>query len=224
MSQQLEDRVMLLEKKLKAYHALFAAFVLFLIVVTLLSFREDNASQDILTVRGLKVVDEQGRVVIELKQAAGVPEINTLSTSGKKTVSISSSGGVGNFFTFDSDGDLLFKVTSTKGGGGYMALYNSKLSPVLESGITVNEAGYIYLNDRSKKTFFNCTQSSTGGGVLSLSNDGIEAVNLSSPNAGGRIGVFNSSKIRVGYLGAEDNKSGALAIWDADGKRTGLMP
>ena len=225
MNQQTDSRISILEKKLKHYHSLNLALLITLTVFTLLSFKDNSPAQEILTVRGLRVVDELGRTVIELKHDKGIPEINALSSSGKKAVSLTAtSTGVGNLYTFDNDGDILFKLTSTKGGGGYMALYNSKLSPVLESGITVNEAGYLYLNDRSKKAFFNCTQSSTGGGVLSLLNDGIEAVNLSSPNAGGRIGVFNSSKIRVGYLGAEDNKNGAFALWDADGKRTGLMP
>ncbi len=225
MNQQTETRLIILEKKLHRCQTLLISFASIIILLVLLSFKNDSPLQEILSVKALNIVDDHGRTIIELKQNKGLPEINALSASGKKSISLSaSSEGVGNLFTFDSDGEVIYKLGSTKGGGGYMALYNSRMTPIFESGINVAEAGYLRINDRAGKNIFNCTQSSSGGGLISLSNDGIEEVNISSPSAGGRIAVFNSSKIRVGYIGTEDNKDGAVVTWKADGLRSGIMP
>ncbi|HMI78122.1 MAG TPA: hypothetical protein VK484_04980, partial [Ferruginibacter sp.] len=133
-------------------------------------------------------------------------------------------GGGGAINTFDTDGDVMFKVTRTTEGGGYLALYNGRQQEVAELGVTTGETGYFNLNDRNGDKIAWMTFTENGGGYFSLWNNSTETIRLSTPSAGGRIGVYNKTNTRVGYMGTQESQDGNITIWNSNGSRTGGVP
>jgi hypothetical protein len=221
----IELRVARLEKSLKAYRLFFGTAVIALIAFLLMSSGKRNDVPDLVKAKALEVVDDDGNVLMLLNKERGNGQLATYSTSGQKLVRLfTSDGGAGAINTFDANGKLNFKVTRTAEGGGYLALYNSAENEVMEVGVTKSDAGYLQVNDNNAKKLVWLTKTAEGGGYISTSKDGVESIVLSTPDAGGRISVYNRSNTRVGYLGVQDNEDGNLSVYNYSGTRMGGVP
>lgn len=226
MSQPLEQRILLLEKSLKWYRRGFLAFFAIVGSVLLLSFhsRKTNAP-DVIQAKAFQVVDDDGHVLVELNQENNNGQLSTYSQAGKPLVSLfTSNDNTGGINTFDANGNVLFKVTNSSNGGGYLALFNPDGNEAVESGITDARTGYFRINDQNGDKQAWLSYTTDGGGYFSLSNAGKETVRMSTPQAGGRIGIYNGKGERVGYIGAQDNQQGNVTTWDASGAISGSLP
>jgi hypothetical protein len=225
MSQLLEQRVIALEKNLRLYKFCFAGFFLLATGFVLMSFHQKGAAPDLIQAKAFQVVDNNGKVLVEINKEKNNGQITTFTSTGKRLVCLfTSDGGSGGINTFGKDGGVLFKVTNTTEGGGYLALFNSTGTEIGELGVTNNQSGYFRLNDRNgdKQAWMTYTQD--GGGYLSLSNANKEMIRLSTTNAGGRLGIYNSLNTRIVYAGAQDTKDGNITVWDNAGTATGRIP
>jgi hypothetical protein len=225
MNPLLEQRVTRLEHNLRLYRFGFAALLIVVTGFLVMSFNNKKAAPDVLEARAFHVVDEKGNVLVELNKEDGNGQISTFSPYGKRLVSLfTTTNGTGGINTFDKSGQVLFKVTNTTEGGGYMALFNGAQKEVAEWGVTNTESGYMRLNDRSGNKLIWMTYTQDGGGYLSLAKDGQEMVRFSTPEAGGRMGIYNNSNTRVAYMGVQENKDGNVTTWNSAGTRTGGLP
>jgi hypothetical protein len=225
MSQQFEQRIIRLEKSVRFYRLCLAGLLVVFTGLVIMSFDKKNAVPDLIQAKAFQVVDDRGKVMVQLDKERNNGHISTYDPQGKRLVSlITTDGGAGGINTFGRNGDLLFKLTNTAEGGGYMALFNGKGNPVGEMGITVDESGYFRLNDREGKKLVWMTYTQGGGGYLSLSNNNYESMRFSTPDAGGRMAIYNGNDTRIIYLGAQDTKDGNITVWNSTGARLGGLP
>ncbi len=225
MNQSLEGRVAILEKNIRFYRYSFLAVFVIAAGLVFMSFNNRQQAPDLIQAKRFQVVDEYNNVLVELSKQYGNGHVATFSPAGKKLVALmTSEGGAGGINTFDNDGEVIFKVTRTVQGGGYMALFNSQRKEIAEWGVSNAESGYFRLNDRYGEKMAWMTYTEGGGGYFSLSNRGTEMFRLSTPDAGGRIGVYNGYNSRIAYIGAQDNRDGNITIWSSNGTRTGGLP
>ncbi len=222
---QLEQRVAQLEKNLRAYRIFFGSSIIVILAVFLMASGKKSQVPDVIKAKAFEVVNDNGTTIVEINKENGNGQVSTYTPAGKRLVSLfTSSGGAGAINTFDTDGDVLFKVTRTQEGGGYMALFNSAQKEIAEFGVTTGESGYFNLNDRNGNKIAWLTYTEGGGGYFSLLNNNVETVRLSSPEAGGRVGVYNKNNIRIGYIGTQDNLDGNITLWNSLGSRSGGLP
>jgi len=214
-----------MEKDLRFYRITFACFLITAFAFGIMSFGPKKTPPDVLEAKAFHVVDDNGKVLVEINKEDGNGQLSTFSNDGTRLASIfTTTGGAGGLNTFDKNGKLLFKVTNTTDGGGYMALFNGYPTEVAELGVTNAQSGYLKINDRNAKKMAWITYTEGGGGYFSLAKDGLEMLRLSTPAAGGRLGVYNGDNTRIGYVGTQDNKDGNITIWNAAGTRTGGVP
>ena len=225
---QLETRVIKLEKNLRIYR-IFTLLVMMGGMALLLMSHNDkktaNTPPDVIKAKSFEVVDDFGNVLIELNKEKNNGQISTYNPQGKRLVALfTSDGGAGAINTFDNDGHVNFKVTRTSEGGGYMALFNGAEKEVAEWGVTTNESGYFRLNDKNANKIAWMTFTQGGGGYLSLLNGSTESIRMSTPDAGGRIGIYNGSNNRIIFAGAQDNMDGNITMYNSTGTRSGGLP
>jgi hypothetical protein len=226
MSQSLEQRVALLEKNLRFYRYGFIVLLTIIGGGLLMSFKSRKTdAPDLIQAKSFQVVDDNGKVLVDINKEDDNGQISTFTPEGKRLVSLfTTDGGAGGMNTFDKNGKVLFKVTNTAEGGAYMALFNSSTTEVAEWGVAPNESGYFRLNDRDGNKLAWMTYTQDGGGYFSLSNAGKETMRFSTPGAGGRIGVYNVSGNRVAYIGAQETKDGNITTWNSQGSISGGIP
>jgi hypothetical protein len=225
MNQPLELRVAQLEKNLRFYRFCFIGILVIAGGLITMSFKHKNAAPDLIQAKAFQVVDDYGNVLVEMNREGGNGQISTYTPGRKRLVSLfTADGGSGAINTYDNDGDVIFKVTRTTSGGGYMALFNAEQKEIAEWGISDAEAGYFRLNDRNGNKLAWMTYTAGGGGYLSLLNNNVEMFRLSTPEAGGRMGVYNQYNTRVAYMGAQDTRDGNITVWNNSGTRTGALP
>lgn len=222
---QLEQRVTKLEKKLQHYRIFFMIMITAIFTITLMSAGKNNPISEVLKANSFQVVDDNGRVIAELGKSNGNGSLITYTPTGKKLVGLfTSEGGSGSLSTFDADGDILFGLGRTSGGGGYMALYNADSKEIAEFGVTNSQGGYMKINDKFSDKLALITNTIDGGGYFSLLNNNTEKIRLSTPDAGGRIGISNKRNKRVAYIGAQDNQDGNITIYNSNEETIGSIP
>jgi hypothetical protein len=224
--EQIEQRMARLEKSLQAYRVLLASILVLGGTMAILSHSSKTASvPDLIKAKAFQVVDDNGNALVEINKEKGNGQISTYTPGGTRLVTLfTSDGGAGAINTFDKDGHVNFKVTRTTEGGGYMALFNNEEKEVAEWGVTTAESGYFKLNDKYGEKIAWMTFTNNGGGYLSLLNGGKETIRLSTPEAGGRMGIYNGSATRIGFMGSQDNGDGNITIYNSTGSRTGGVP
>ena len=223
----LELRIIQLEKQARFYRILFLAMMLIAGAFLFMSFNQKKTVPDVLEARKIQVVDHKGSVVVELTSSdfTGNGEINTYTPQNKRLISLfTSDGGSGAINTFDKDQVPVFKLTQTTGGGGYMALMNAKAREIVEFGSTDNSSGYMRINDHNARKLAWITYTQGGGGYFSLASEGKETIRLSTSAKGGRIGMYNNIDSRIVFLGAQDNGDGNITIYNNAGAKFGSIP
>ena len=105
-----------------------------------------------------------------------------------------------------------------------MAIFNGDAKEIVEFGSTDNESGYMRINDRNSKKLAWITYTQGGGGYFALANEGDETIRLSTSASGGRMGMYNNNMGRIVFLGAQDNGSGNISIYNSAGTRLGSIP
>lgn len=225
MNNPLEQRIARLEKNLRFYRFGFAGLLIITAGFITMSFNNRKTAPDVIEAKAFHVVDDAGNVLVELNKEDGNGQISTFTPTNKRLVSMfTTDDGAGGINTYGKDGNVIFKVTNNTGGGGYMALFNSGKQEIAELGVTNTESGYFKLNDRSGNKQVWMTYTQDGGGYLSLSKGGQEMIRFSTPDAGGRIGIYNGSNTRIAYMGAQDTKDGNITIWNSAGTKSGGLP
>ena len=225
MTQNFEQRLVTLEKKLHIYRLSFVGFLIVIAGFMIMSFTGRKPVPDLVQAKAFQVVNDDGKVLMEMSKEDGNGQLSTYSATGSRLVSLfTSDGGAGGINTFGKDGKVLFKVTNTSEGGGYLALFNGGGTEIGEMGVTNNESGYLRLNDRNANKMIWLTYTQDGGGYLSLSKDGKETIRLSTPMAGGRLGIYNGAGTRIGYMGAQENGDGNITVWNSAGTKSGGVP
>lgn len=225
MTNSLEQRIAQLEKNNRFYRLCVAGSLLAVAGLVFMSFNNKKTAPDVIEAKAFHVVDDRGKVIVEINKEDGNGQLTTFTPAGKKLVSLfTSDGGGGGINTFDKNGEVIFKVTRTTEGGGYLALFNGGLQEIAELGVTDAESGYFRLNDRNGKKQVWMTYTKDGGGYLSLSREDQEMFRFSTPAVGGRMGIYNNSNTRIAYIGTQDTKDGNITIWNSSGTRTGGVP
>lgn len=223
---QLEQRVQKLEKNLRNYRIIFGTGIIAICTFTLMSSGTKNQFvPDRIQAKSFQVVDDNGKVIALLGEDKGNGSLTTYNARGRKLVDLfTSEGGAGGINTFDDDGDVIFKVTRTKSGGAYMGMFNSEAKEIVEFGVTEGESGYFKVNDKYGDKLAWITYTEDGGGYFALLNNNKETIRLSTPDAGGRIGISNKKGNRNVYIGTQDNQDGNITISNASGSKLGSIP
>jgi hypothetical protein len=225
MLQPIEQRVAQLEKNLRFYKIAFIGIAILAFGFIFMSFDKRNAVPDLLQAKVIQVVDDKGHVLVNLNNASGNGSISTYTPTGTKLVDLfTTDGGAGGINTFSKSGELIFKLTNTTTGGAYLALFNGEGSAIHEMGVTTMESGYFRINDRYGKKLAWMTYTQDGGGYFSLSKDDKEYFRLSTPDVGGRMGIYNKTGTRITYMGAQDTQDGNITVWNTSGTRLGGIP
>jgi hypothetical protein len=222
---QLEQRVIKLEKNLRAYRIFFGVSVIILLAFVLMSSGKKDEIPDLIKAKAFQVVDNSGNTVVLINKEKGSGQMTTYSSSGQKLVRLfTSEGDAGAINTFDARGNLNFKITNTTTGGGYLAIYNPDLKEVVELGVLRSSDGYVQINDNYGSKLAKITATTEGGGHFSLTRAGKETITISAATAGGRLSIYDNSEFRIGYFGAQNDKSCNLSVYNNSGTRIGGFP
>ena len=222
----IELRMNRLEKQVRNYRLVTFFLVAGISAVSIMGFKDKDAPPDVVKAKAFQVVNNSGDVVAEMSIEKSNGLITTYTPSGKKLFqAFTSNGGGGGINTFDNDGQVNFKVTRTTDGGGYMALFNADRKEIFETGTTTANSGYFRVNDKYGEKLAWLTFTEGGGGYFSLmGRDNKEQIKLSTPDAGGRVGIYNGNAKRIIFAGAQDNKDGNITVYESGGSRTGGIP
>ncbi len=222
----LEQRMSSLEKQVRISRIIIVMLSGTICTFFITGFKDKQQVPEVIQAKKFEVVDNSGAVLVRLNAIDGQGNFTSYSTTGKALVKLfSSTGGGGAINTFDTDGEINFKVTRTTEGGGYMALFNGNRKEVFETGCTDKNTGYLQLNDNEGEKLVWMTYTQDGGGYMSLQNRyNNNNITFSTPDAGGRIGIYNGSKTRICFLGTQDNKDGNLTLYNAGGTSTTSLP
>ena len=215
-----------LEKQVRTYRLVTFFLVIGISAALFMGFKDKDAPPDVLKARAFQVVNNNSDVLAELSTEKGNGLITTYTPSGKKLFqAFTSDGGGGGINTFDNDGEVNFKVTRTTDGGGYLALFNADRKEIFEAGTTKANSGYFRVNDKYGEKLAWLTFTEGGGGYFGLmGRNNKEMIKLSTPDAGGRVGIYNGNANRIIFLGAQDNKDGNITVYDSQGSKSGSVP
>jgi len=221
----IEQRVIKLEKSLRAYRIFFSSAVIVLVAAVLISSGKKDDVPDLVKAKAFQVVDDMGNVVLLMNKEKGSGHLSTYSSSGQRLVRLfTSEGDAGAINTFDAQGNLNFKITQTTTGGGYLAMYNKDLKEAVEIGVLKTGDGYAQVNDNLGGRIAKITATTEGGGHFSLTRDGKETITMSAASPGGRFSIYDSNEKRIGYFGAQNDKSCNLSVYNNSGTRIGGFP
>ena len=222
---QLEQRVIKLEKSLQAYRIFFGTSVIILIAFVLMSSGKKDDVPDIIKAKAFQVVDNSGNVLVLMNKEKGSGQIATYASNGQKLVRLfTSESDAGAINTFDPNGNLNFKITNNVKGGGYLAMYNSDLKEVVELGVLTSMDGYMQVNDVNGDKLAKITATTEGGGHFSLTKAGKETITMSAAEPGGRFSIYDNTETRIGYFGTQSDKSCNLSVYNNSGSRIGGFP
>lgn len=221
----LEQRLQKLEKTLGMYRMVFSSSMIILIAVVLISSGKKDEVPDIIKAKAFQVVDNSGNVLVLINKEKGSGQLATYSSNGQKLVRLfTSESNAGAINTFDPNGNLNFKITNNVKGGGYLAMYNTALKEVVELGVLNTSDGYLQVNDNNGDKLAKLTATTEGGGHFSLTKAGKETLTMSAATPGGRFSIFDNNEVRIGYFGAQSDKSCNLSVYNNSGTRIGGFP
>ncbi len=222
----IEQRMNRLEKQVRTYRLVTVFLVMGISAALFMGFKDKDTPPDVIKAKAFQVVNSNNDVLAEMSIEKGNGLITTYTQSGNKLFqAFTSDGGGGGINTFDKGGQVNFKVTRTTDGGGYMALFNADRKEVFEVGTTVSSSGYFRVNDKYGEKLAWLTFTEGGGGYFSLmGRNNKEQIKLSTPDAGGRVGIYNGNEKRIIFSGAQDNKDGNITVYDSYGSRSGSVP
>lgn len=226
MNPSIEQRISRLEKNVRLYRMGFMSVLLVAVFFGTLSFKTKKSdAPELIQAKAFQVVDDEGNILVEINKEDGNGQLSTFTPDGKRLASIfTTSGGAGGLNTFGKDGEVLFKITDNEHGGGYLALFNGNNTEAAELGVDNKQVGYFRVNDSKGDKLAWITQTQDGGGYLSLVNEGQESIRLSTPNAGGRVGVYNNAGTRVAFIGTQESKDGNITVWNSGGSQSVSIP
>src|SRR5215207_1250210 len=126
MKQNLEIRMIRLEKSFRFYQLGFFTLLLCGVTLATLSFsNKNNQIPDKLQAKAIEVVDNSGKVLVSLSQYNGNGAITTYDKTGNYLVDVvSNSSGFGNINIYDGKGKPTVQLYNVKGGGGAMSIKN----------------------------------------------------------------------------------------------------
>lgn len=222
----IELRMNRLEKQVRTYRLVTVFLVMGISAALFMGFKDKDAPPDVIKAKAFQVVNSNNDVLGEMSIEKGNGLITTYTSSGQKLFSaFTSDGGGGGINTFDKNGQVNFKVTRTTDGGGYMALFNSDRKEIFEAGTTVANSGYFRVNDKYGEKLAWLTFTEGGGGYFSLmGRNNKELIKLSTPDAGGRIGIYNGNEKRIIFAGAQDSKDGNVSVYESGGTWKAGLP
>lgn len=225
MNPSLEQRINRLEKNLRLYRMGFIGVLLAATILGSFSFKTKKSdAPDLIQAKAFQVVDDNGNVLVEINREDGNGQLSTFTPGGKRLTSLfTTSSGAGGLNTFSKDGAVLFKISDNEEGGGYLALFNGEGAEAAEIGVD-KQTGYLRINDSKGDKLAWLTRTQDGGGYFSLLNGGQESIRLSTPTAGGRVGVYNSNNNRIAFIGAQESKDGNVTVWNSGGNRSVSIP
>src|SRR4030095_2010827 len=149
MSTNLETRITRLEKTLRFYQLAFSGIVLVAIAFLISSFADKNNSvPDKLVAKAFEVVDENGKVLVNLGTYNGNGAITTYDKAGNYLVDIvSNTSGFGNLNIYDGKGKPTLQLYNVKNGGGALAIKNKDGKDALLLGLMTSGSGHLTLHN-----------------------------------------------------------------------------
>ena len=146
MTNSLEKRVSSLEKSLRLYQLALALLIGGIFFIGVTSFKKDQVP-DKLTAKAFEVVDNDGKVLVNLSAYNGGGAITTYDKKGAYLVDIiSNTSGFGNINIYDGKGKPTLQLYNVKGGGGALALKNKDGKDAVMLSLMTSGAGHLSLN------------------------------------------------------------------------------
>ena len=126
MKTDIEKRISALEKSLRFYQLGFFVVIVAAVTLVTLSFStKNNQVPDKITAKAFEVVDNNGKVLVNLSQYNGNGAVTTYDKTGNYLVDIvSNTSGFGNLNIYDGKGNPTLQLYNVKGGGGAIAIKN----------------------------------------------------------------------------------------------------
>ena len=152
MTSDFEKRITSLENSLRFYKLAFSTLFITGLVVAISSFtNKDNQDvPDKIKAKAFEVVDNNGKVLVNLSSYNGNGSISTLDKEGDYLVDlVSNSSGYGNINLYDGKGKATVQLYNVKGGGGAIAVKNAYGTDALLLSLMTDGAGHISLNSSS---------------------------------------------------------------------------
>lgn len=156
MNNDLETRMNRLEKSLRFYQLGFVTLLLCAITIAMLSFtNKNNQVPDKIQAKAFEVVDNNGKVLVNLSQYNGNGAITTYDKFGNYLVDIvSNSSGFGNVNIYDGKGKPILQLYNVKGGGGALAIKNKDGQDAVFLGLMTSGSGHLALKSNTGNPLF----------------------------------------------------------------------
>jgi hypothetical protein len=117
------------------------------IVFTSFNNKDKKQFADKITAKAFEVVDENGKVLINLSTYNGNGAITTFDKRGNYLVDIvSNTSGFGNINLYDGKGKATVQLYNVQGGGGAIAIKNKSGVDAMKLHLMTSGSGFISLN------------------------------------------------------------------------------
>jgi len=207
-----------------------------------MAFKNPKLVPDVLQAKRFEVVDDYGKVLVNLTQDAGKGIIKTYNSEGKKLVNITyTTNNEGYLGLEDGKGkETLRFSTANEGGGGYISVFNPSGNRTLtlcndNSGGNIyvgnsvgntraviqcnsDAGGYMGLYNSNGYTAIKLTQTSSKNGDFYINNyNGDERVRLSVSSSAGNFQIMNNGKTKIVELGGTNGENGTINTYNTSG-------
>jgi hypothetical protein len=146
MNTHFEQRLSRLENTLRFYQLGFFILIIAVISIVFTSFNNKDKKQfaDKITAKAFEVVDENGKVLINLSTYNGNGAITTFDKRGNYLVDIvSNTSGFGNINLYDGKGKATVQLYNVQGGGGAIAIKNKSGVDAMKLHLMTSGSGFI---------------------------------------------------------------------------------
>ena len=228
MNTNLEKRVFQLEKSLRFYQMMFSTVVLAALVIGFMSFTNKNKQvPEKITAKAFEVVDDNGKVLVNLSTYNGNGAITTFNKDGSYLVDIvSNTSGFANVNLYDGKGKPTMQLYNVKGGGGALAIKNKEGNDAVMLSLMTSGSGHLSLNNSSGASLLWLGETSERNGDLKLYNkNGRQAIRLACTDmSDGSLELFNNTGTRTLYATTDVNGSGSVSTYNNTGTKNGKLP
>src|SRR5688572_28434827 len=149
MNTILEQRIAKLERSARMYQFAFIGIGLVALTVLITSFNnKGNQIPEKISAKAFEVVDDNGKVLVNMSSYNGNGAITTYDKTGNYLVDVfSNTSGYGNINIYDSKGKPTIQFYNVKGGGGAIAIKNKDGSNAIMLSLMTSGSGHLALNN-----------------------------------------------------------------------------
>ena len=224
----IEERIERLERTNRRYRLMFTLIGVLAVCAVGISAAPDAGVPDVIQAKAFQVVDDEGNVLIVLRDDGGVGTLETFDRTGEMLVTLASTIADGKRAGVAAtlyEGKVVVSLSVTLDGNGAVTTFNERGKRLVQLSSAVGKRCGVTTFNEKGKMLVNLGSTSEGNGSVTTFNDQeTELVLISSTKVGGNLAVYNKTGEKVCILAVDEYGHGVIGVFDRNRKGRTLQP